>query len=255
MVVQRSLYNSISSGRVLGWALAVAAYACSCDNPSKRTDAGIEGGDAGDAYLPDDAAAPFEGGDAAEGSAGSAAVDASAETDAESPEACPPVRADVSSDCPLGIPPIEQECATGAICAYERRTVNDCSITTALCAAPRESWRLTSRGCREPTGSPEWRGSWWLHLAELEGDCGPLGSMIYQPDEGYLDELHCDPVQREVTGCRIQEELACVGLGGDVEVQFILDLDWTGEEAVGVASVVIEASEACSSEYHVRAVR
>jgi hypothetical protein len=88
-----------------------------------------------------------------------------------------------------------------------------------------------------------------LDFARVDGDCGKLGELDYDPVNNKLGASDCTTVRDEVSGCEHHRTLSCVAqgstLGLEMVVAFRLGSGWSGRTIVNVTGV-----SSCHGEYN-----
>ncbi len=164
-------------------------------------------------------------------------------------DTCPELR-DPAAMCPASRPMQTSDCVAGAICDYD--TCSDGCNSAQFCPLPGEPWVGSSRVCGGPCELPVKEAPWartrHLLFANLDGDCGELGAIDYDPSEQRLAALPCSVEVDRQEGCVFERSIVCSSgdtkLSVDMRVAFRETRGFRGE-----ASVTVAGTGACQGDY------
>lgn len=158
---------------------------------------------------------------------------------------------DPARGCPDAAPKLTESCTGGAICDYDI-CGNGC-IETYFCEDAGTTWSgavtVCGGSCEGPSSlALPWEETQTLKFGRLGGDCGPLGSLSYDPSKGTFGALACELVADDYDGCAYHRKMVC--MAGDSSVTLEMRVAFrTGRGYRGEATLDTEGASVCHGSY------
>lgn len=230
------------------------AIACGSNQASSPSDSGAhQAGSAGNGSPSAEGGEPgTSSGGTSSGGSSEGGGSSSGEGGTLSSDACPNVP-DPGMNCPADEPTSSTACVAGAICYYDSCS-NGCGLH-AFCPDVTGAWHLASTlcggSCTRPVATEDpWSKPHSLDFARIDGGCGKLGELDYDPVSNKLGASDCTTVLDKVSGCEHHRTLSCVTqgttLGLEMVVAFRAGSGWSGRTIVNVTG-----ASSCHGEYNV----